>query len=62
MIKTFRHKGLAEFFETGNARKVQAKHAKRLRMTKKHDELRRQQINCDPILIQSDVISLMRSD
>ena len=36
--------------------------AKRLRMTKKHDELRRQQINCDPILIQSDVISLMRSD
>lgn len=32
MIKTFRHKGLAEFFETGNARRVQAKHAKRLRM------------------------------
>jgi toxin HigB-1 len=32
MIKTFRHKGLAEFFETGNARKVQAKHARRLRM------------------------------
>ncbi|HJX17067.1 MAG TPA: type II toxin-antitoxin system RelE/ParE family toxin, partial [Acidiferrobacterales bacterium] len=32
MIKNFRHKGLAEFFETGNARKVQAKHAKRLRM------------------------------
>ena len=32
MIKSFRHKGLAEFFETGNARRVQAKHAKRLRM------------------------------
>ena len=32
MIKSFRHKGLAEFFETGNARKVQAKHVKRLRM------------------------------
>lgn len=32
MIKRFRHKGLAEFFRTGNARKVQAKHAKRLRL------------------------------
>jgi proteic killer suppression protein len=32
MIKGFRHKGLADFFHTGNARKVQAKHAKRLRM------------------------------
>ena len=32
MIKNFRHKGLAEFFVTGNARKVQAKHARRLRM------------------------------
>jgi proteic killer suppression protein len=32
MIKGFRHKGLAEFFKTGSARKIQAKHAKRLRM------------------------------
>ena len=32
MIKSFRHKGLADLFRTGNARKVQAKHAKRLRM------------------------------
>lgn len=32
MIKSFRHKGLADFFRTGNARKVQAKHVKRLRM------------------------------
>jgi proteic killer suppression protein len=32
MIKRFRHKGLAEFFHTGNARGVQAKHVKRLRM------------------------------
>lgn len=32
MIKRFRHKGLAEFFRTGNARKVQAKHVPRLRM------------------------------
>lgn len=32
MIKSFRHKGLAEFFATGNSRKVQAKHAKRLRL------------------------------
>jgi proteic killer suppression protein len=32
MIKSFRHKGLELFFHTGNARKVQAKHAKRLRM------------------------------
>jgi proteic killer suppression protein len=31
MIKSFRHKGLALFF-TGNARKVQAKHTKRLRL------------------------------
>lgn len=30
MIKSFRHKGLAEFFETGSARKIQPKHAKRL--------------------------------
>ena len=32
MIKSFRHKGLAEFFETGSARKIQTKHAIRLRM------------------------------
>jgi proteic killer suppression protein len=32
VIKSFRHKGLAEFFETGSKRRVQAKHAKRLRL------------------------------
>lgn len=32
MVKSFRHKGLEGYFHTGNARKVQAKHAKRLRM------------------------------
>ena len=32
MIKSFRHKGLAALFETGNARKVQPKHAKRLNL------------------------------
>jgi proteic killer suppression protein len=32
VIKSFRHKGLAELFETGSKRKVQAKHEKRLRM------------------------------
>lgn len=32
MIKSFCHKGLAEFFATGSTRKVQAKHAKRLRL------------------------------
>ena len=32
MIKTFKHKGLAELFNTGSARKVQAKHAARLKM------------------------------
>jgi toxin HigB-1 len=32
MIKSFRHKGLAELFNTGNARKVQAKHAARLKI------------------------------
>lgn len=32
MIKSFRHKGLADIFYTGNARKVQAKHVKRLRL------------------------------
>jgi len=32
MIKSFRHKGLAELFHTGSSRKVQAKHGKRLRL------------------------------
>lgn len=32
MIKSFRHKGLRRFFETGNTAGVQASHAKRLRM------------------------------
>jgi proteic killer suppression protein len=32
MIKSFRHKGLADLFHTDNARKVQAKHVKRLRL------------------------------
>ena len=32
MIKSFRHKGLRKFFETGSASGVQASHAKRLRM------------------------------
>lgn len=33
MIKTFRHKGLSALFETGSARKVQSKHAKRPNLT-----------------------------
>lgn len=32
MIRSFRHKGLSEFFDTGNTRKLQTKHAKRLRL------------------------------
>ncbi|MBL0162418.1 MAG: type II toxin-antitoxin system RelE/ParE family toxin [Xanthomonadales bacterium] len=32
MIKSFRHKGLRKFFETGSISGVQAGHAKRLRM------------------------------
>jgi toxin HigB-1 len=32
MVKSFRHKGLEELFRTGSSRKVQAKHAKRLRL------------------------------
>ena len=32
MIKSFRHKGLAELFETGKSRKVQPKHVKRLKL------------------------------
>jgi toxin HigB-1 len=30
VIKSFKHKGLAEYFNTGSHRKVQAKHAARL--------------------------------
>lgn len=32
MIKSFRHKGLRRFFETGNPSGVQASHVNRLRM------------------------------
>lgn len=32
MIKSFRHKGLAKFYETGNKAGIQPSHAKRLRM------------------------------
>jgi len=32
MIKSFRHKGLRRFFETGSTSGIQASHAKRLRM------------------------------
>lgn len=32
MIKTFRHKGLRRFFETGSTAGIRANHAKRLRM------------------------------
>ena len=32
MIKSFKHKGLAELFGTGSTRKVQAKHAARLKL------------------------------
>lgn len=32
MIRSFQHKGLEILFRTGNARKVQAKHAVRLRL------------------------------
>ncbi|MDD2408331.1 MAG: type II toxin-antitoxin system RelE/ParE family toxin [Tepidiphilus sp.] len=32
MIKSFRHKGLRRFFETGSTSGIQAAHAKRLRM------------------------------
>lgn len=32
MIKSFRHKGLAKFFETGSRAGIQPSHAKRLRM------------------------------
>jgi len=32
LIKSFRHKGLEKFFETGNAAGIQTHHARRLRM------------------------------
>lgn len=32
MIKSFRHKSLRKFFETGNTAGIQATHAKRLRL------------------------------
>lgn len=32
MIASFRHKGLERFFHTGNAKGIQPKHAKRLRL------------------------------
>ena len=32
MIKSFRHKGLRRFYETGSAAGIQASHAKRLRL------------------------------
>lgn len=32
MIKSFRHKGLKKFYETGKATGIQPKHTKRLRM------------------------------
>jgi toxin HigB-1 len=32
MIKSFRHKGLALFSRSGDVRKIQVKHAKRLRL------------------------------
>lgn len=32
MIKSFKHKGLKRFYETGSAQGIQAKHEKRLRM------------------------------
>lgn len=32
MIKSFRHKGLKEFFETGRSKKIAPKHHERLRM------------------------------
>lgn len=32
MIKSFKHKGLREFYESGKTRGIQAQHSKRLRM------------------------------
>jgi toxin HigB-1 len=33
MIKSFRHKGLKQFFETGDLRKIQVQHVRRLTLT-----------------------------
>ena len=33
MIRRFKHKGLAKFFETGSKSGIQAQHAERLRLT-----------------------------
>jgi proteic killer suppression protein len=32
MIKSFKHKGLEKFYESGSTKRVQANHAKKLRM------------------------------
>jgi len=32
MIKSFKHKGLEKFYDSGSTRGIQAKHAKKLRM------------------------------
>lgn len=32
MIKSFKHKGLEKFYESGSTRGIQAKHAKKLKM------------------------------
>jgi len=32
MIKSFKHKGLEKFYESGNTKGIQANHAKKLRM------------------------------
>ena len=32
MIKSFKHKGMAELFQTGKSRKVQPKHEKKLKL------------------------------
>jgi proteic killer suppression protein len=32
MIKSFKHKGLEKFYESGSTKGIQAKHAKKLRM------------------------------
>jgi toxin HigB-1 len=32
MIKSFKHKGLEKFYQSGSTRGIQAKHAKKLRM------------------------------
>jgi proteic killer suppression protein len=33
VIRSFKHKGLARFFETGSKSRIQAQHAERLRLT-----------------------------